>query len=54
MTAEVNKRLDEVTKRQDEHNKQYLSNLCNTRPTDSVVSVSLSDATVAKVCDWMI
>ena len=52
--AEVVKRLDEATKRQDEYNKQYLSNLCNTRPTDSCVSASLSDAPVPKVRYWTI
>ena len=46
--AEVMKRLDEVTKLQDEYNKHYLSNLCNTKPTDSSVSASLSDATSAQ------
>ena len=46
--AEVMKKLDEVSKRQDEYNNQYLSNSCNTRPTDSFVPASFSDATSAQ------
>ena len=46
--AKVMKRLDEVSKRQDEYNNQYLSNSYNTRPTDSSVPASFSDATRAQ------
>ena len=46
--AEVMKKLDEVSKRQDEYNNQYLSNSYNTRPTDSSVAASFSDATSAQ------
>ena len=46
--AEVMKRLDEVTKRQDEYSMQYLSNSCNIKPTGNSVSDSLSDATTAQ------
>ena len=46
--AEAMKRLDEVTTQQeDENNKQYLSNSCNTRPKDSSVPASFSNATSA-------
>ena len=46
--AEVMKKLDEVSKRQDEYNNHYLSNSYNTRLTDSSVSASFSDATGAQ------
>ena len=46
--AEVMKWLDEVSKRQDEYNKQDFSNSCNTKPTDSSVPASFSDATSAQ------
>ena len=46
--ADVMKRLDDASKRQDEYSKQYLSNLCNTRPTDSSVPASFSDSTSAQ------
>ena len=46
--AEVMKKLDEVSKRQDEYNNQYLSNSYNTKPTDSSVPASFSDATSAQ------
>ena len=41
-------RGNEVPKHQDEYNKQYLSNSCNTRVTDSSVPASFSDATSAQ------
>ena len=40
--AKVMMMLDEVSKRQDEYNNQYLSNSYNTRPTDSSVPASFS------------
>ena len=43
--AEEMKMLDDVPKRQNEYNKQYLSNSCNIRLTDSSVPASFSDAT---------
>ena len=46
--AEVMKKLDEVSKRQDEYNNQYLSYSYNTKPTDSSVPASFSDATSAQ------
>ena len=45
---EVMKRLDKVSKRQDEYNKQYMSNSCKTRPKDSSVPAFFSDATSAQ------
>ena len=41
-------KLDEVTKQQDQHSKQYLSNSCKTRSTDSFVPASFSNATRAQ------
>ena len=48
LLAEVMMRLDEVSKRQDEYNNQYLCSSCNTRPTDSSVPASFSNATSAQ------
>ena len=45
---EVMKTLDEVSKHQDEYNNQYLFNSRCTKPTDSSVSTSLSEATSAQ------
>ena len=46
--AKVMKKLDEVSKRQNEYNNQYLSNSYNTRPTNSSVPASFSVATSAQ------
>ena len=42
------KKLDKVSKHQDEYNNQYLSNSYNTRLSDSSVPASFSDATSAQ------
>ena len=49
--AEEMKMLDEVPKRQNEYNKQYLSNSCNIGLTDSSVPTSFSDATQGLLLD---
>ena len=45
---EVLKKLNEVTKRQDEYSKLYLSNSCDVKSTDSTGPVSVSEPTSAQ------